>query len=108
MYLRPPSRISQLQATSGTNGQDFTVHLQPGGAAVLAAFPRSIEKLNLRCPAKLSAGNETAIDLEVLDAKDQPLPGRQLAEIRVIQPDGQLSAGVARYRRIVDGRLSVP
>ena len=75
---------------------------------MLAAFPKSIEKMTLRCPAKLTAGTEAAIELEVLDAKDQPIPGRQLAEIRVTKPDGQPWSGVARYRRIVDGHVSVP
>jgi hypothetical protein len=46
--------------------------------------------------------------LEVLDAKDQPISGRQLAEIHVTKPDGQPSTGVSRYRRIVDRRVSVP
>jgi len=98
----------RLASKSDGTGQDIAVHLEPGGAAVLAAFPRAIEKVNFQCPAKLSAGTEAAIELEVLDAKDQPMPGRQLAEIRVTRPDAQPWTGVARYRRIVDGRVSVP
>jgi len=98
----------RIEGKSNSTGQDFAVHLEPGSAAVLAAFPKSIERVTLRCPAKLATGTEAAIELEVLDAKDQPIPGRQLAEIHVTRPDGQPWAGVARYRRIVDGHVSVP
>ena len=98
----------RLEGKPRGTSQDLTISLEPGGAAVLAALPHAIAKLALACPQELCAGAEAELKLQLLDAQGQTIPGRQLAEIRVTQPDGQPWTGIARYRRIVDGRLSVP
>ena len=97
----------QLEPRLDRGRQRFAVRLEPGGAAVLAAFPRAMLKLDMRVPARIAAGTEATLSLTVLDRSGQPAPGRQLAQITVTKPDGQRWQGVQRYRRITDGRLSV-
>jgi hypothetical protein len=98
----------RLEGTPDKRGQGFAVHLKAGGAVVLAAFPSPIAKVDLRCPTELSAGTEAAIEMHVQDAENRPVPGRQLAEIRILRPDGQPWSGIPRYRRVVDGHVTVP
>lgn len=88
--------------------QSFMLQLDPGGAAVLAAFPVPLARLALDSPARLAPGAAGEVRLAVLDAAGRPVPGRQLAEFRVVRPDGQAWAGVERYRRISDGALVMP
>ena len=99
---------SRVTGVPEAGQQNLDVSLAPGGAAVLAAFPRPIGRLDLRTPQRMSPGQEATMDLTVLDTKIQPVPGRLLAEIRVARPDGERWAGVPRFRRIVDGKLTIP
>jgi len=97
----------QMSGTSAEGRQSFTVHLEPGGAAVLAAFPRPIGKLRLQIPARIPPGTEATLSVKVLDNAGQPQPGRQLAAITITKPDGQRWHGAQQYRRITNGALSV-
>lgn len=98
----------RLETTSVGRQQRASLTLEPGGAAVIAAFPRPLKQLALTVPSRLARGNEATIALQVLDDAGRPAPGRQLAEIRITRPDGQVWSGQQRYRRIIDGRLSMP
>jgi len=96
-------------ATQPNGGrQSLAIHLEPGGAAVLAAFPRPLGRLHLQVPGQIARGTETTISLQVLDSAGQPVPGRQLAQITVTNPNGQQERGVQHYRRVTDGGLCVP
>jgi len=99
---------SRVAGVPGAGQQSLAVSLPPGGAAVLAAFPRPIEKLDLRTPQGMAPGQEATIVLKVLDTEGRLVPGRLLAQIQVAKPDGRRWPGVPRFRRIVDGKLTVP
>ena len=99
---------SRVAGVAEAGRQALDVSLAPGGAAVFAAFPRPIGKLNLRTPRRMAPGQEATIDVNVLDTEGQPVPGRLLAEIRVVRPGGEGWDGVPRFRRIVDSELAVP
>ncbi len=98
----------RLDAVSVGGRQRVSVALEPGGAAVIAAFPRSLKQVVVTAPGRLVRGNEATIAVQVLDDTGRPVPGRQLAEIRVTRPNAQPWEGQQRYRRIVDGSLSLP
>ena len=98
----------RLETTPEGDRQNMAVHLEPGAAAVLAAFPRAIGKVSLRAPARLAPGTEGAMAVQVLDEAGKPVAGRQMVEVKVTQPDGSAWAGVQRYRRVADGTLTVP
>jgi len=98
----------RLDAKPAGTHQQLAVHLEPGGAAVIAAFPRPMAKLDLTAPGRVAPGTEAMLSLRVLDDAGQAVPGRQLAEIRVTRPDGQSWPGIQRYQRIDDGRRSLP
>jgi hypothetical protein len=98
----------RLDATPIGVRQRASLTLEPGGAAVIAAFPRPLKQLVVTAPSRLTRGNEATVALQVLDESGRAAPGRQMAEVRVLRPDGQAWSGQQRYRRIVDGRLSMP
>ena len=99
---------SPVTGTAENGRQVLNVSLGPGGAALLATFPHPIAELNVRTPRKLAPGQEATINLTVLDTEQRPVPGRLLTEIQVTRPSGEIWTGVSRYRRIIDGKLSVP
>jgi len=98
----------RLEAAPADGRQRLTVHLEPGGAALIAAFPQPLAKLELIAPERVAPGTEATLSLRVFDASGQPAQGRQLAEVRVTGPDGKPWGGVQHYRRIADGRLVLP
>jgi hypothetical protein len=98
----------RLAAAADGGRQRLSIHLAPGGAAALAAFPRPIQGVIVAAPDRAAPGSESLVSVQVLDDTGAPVPGRQLAEIRVTAADGQPWPGVQRFRRITDGRLSLP
>jgi hypothetical protein len=108
MALYDVLKHQRLAPTAAGAKQRVSVHLEPGWAAVIAALPRAIEKVALTLPDRLAPGADAQLQIRVQDNAGQPGAGRQLAEIRVTAPDARPWPGVQRYRRIVDGRLSVP
>lgn len=98
----------RLTASDAGGRAELTIHLEPGGAALVAALPRALKRLKIRVPERIQTGREAVATLEVLDEAGQAAPGRQLAEIRVTQPDGRPWAGVDRYRRVLAGKLDLP
>ena len=98
----------RLRATADGRRQRVSIHLDPGGAAVLAVFPRAIKAVVVAAPDRMVPGTESLVSVQVSDDTGAPIPGRQLAEIRVTGADGQPWPGVQRYRRITDGRLLLP
>ncbi|MHB8997478.1 MAG: LamG-like jellyroll fold domain-containing protein [Armatimonadota bacterium] len=97
----------QLKPVAQGVKQTVQVHLEPGAAAVIAALPQPIAKLQATLPATMKPGTQALLSLQVLDSSGKPVRGRQLAELKVTTPEGEWP-GVQRYLRIVDGKLTVP
>ena len=89
----------------------FSLHLEPGAAAVIACLPESISRLELAAPATMEAGTAADITLSVVGSDGRPLAGRQLVELALRGPSTADSdapwSGLQRYQRVVDGRGTV-
>jgi hypothetical protein len=94
--------------------QQFTVSLQPGAAAVIAALPQAIARVAVGVSAAMKPGTEGVLKVRVLDWSGRPIAGRQLVEVTVTSPASETLAlrgawrGVQRYTRVENGALDLP
>jgi hypothetical protein len=96
-----------LSARTEKGRQTLTMQLEPGGAALIAALPQAIARLQVDLPARLTPGNQAALQVRLTDRAGKAVTGRQLVEVRITSPEGEW-AGVQRYTRVENGVLTLP
>ena len=102
----------RIEATPEGDRATFSLHLEPGAAAVIACLPEPVARLEVAAPATMEAGTAADITLSVVGSDGRPLAGRQLVELALRGPGAADSdapwLGLQRYQRLVDGRCTVP
>ena len=101
------TRFGELETRLEQGRQTLPLTLGPGAAAVVAALPTAIARLEFPVPTTIKPGSETNLPLTLMDEAQNPPAGRQLAEVTITSPDGPWPA-TQRYQRIQDGRRTIP
>jgi len=115
VYLRaPPDSVvyefteSRLVPTK-KEGAHLVVEvaLPAHGGRLLCIYPAEFGKIDIRAAAAYPAGRSGSITLVLSDAKGQPVRGRQLAEVTILDPEGRTHDESGIYR-MEAGKTTAP
>jgi hypothetical protein len=97
----------RLQAEFRDGRLAVDVALPPAGGRLLCVYPGAFGKFEVTGGPEFTRGAAGTLQVTLLDAAGKPVHGRQLANVRITSPDGQLHDESGLYR-LERGRATVP
>jgi hypothetical protein len=74
---------------------------------MLCVYPKEMKAITITPPAPCKRGQAATLDVTLTDGANQPVKGRQLLEVRILDPGGSVRDESGLYRA-VDGTARVP
>ncbi len=82
------------------------VSLPEHAGRLLCVYPESLAKLEIDGPSEVKPGSKAKFFLKLWDKSSQPAPGRQLAEVKVIDSSGQ-EHDESTFYPLTEGRAEI-
>ena len=99
---------SRKLAAEARDGRLVTeVDLPAAGGRVLCVYPRPLKKLRLAPDKNYSCGTAGTVAVTLLDAGGTPAPGRQMAQVTILDPAGATHDESGFYR-MENGTVRIP
>ena len=84
-----------------------TIDLPPHAGRLLCLYPAPVQQLSVEVDGRCAAGSARAIRVAVLDNRKRQMPGRQVLQVEILDPDGRRHDESGLYRA-VRGEASIP
>lgn len=84
-----------------------TIDLPPSGGRLLCIYPAPIKRIEIETERSYNAGATGLIKATILSSRRQTVPGRQLLQVDITDPDGRRHDESGLYRA-VGGQAAIP